>query len=62
MRQSLCENSNSKCGAGYQPAACYQQALWQVEKQGRPVDGCGLVARPTRQFSRARANPKLTWD
>jgi hypothetical protein len=54
MRQSLWENSRAsrsrwsrlRCGAGYQPAACYQQACFSVGKS-RLVGGCGPMARPT---------------
>jgi hypothetical protein len=43
------------CGAGYQPAACFQQAIF-VDRKSRPEGGCRLIARPTRtaELSMAR--------
>jgi hypothetical protein len=34
-------------GAGYQPAACFQQARSWLAKKSRPEGGCRLIARPT---------------
>jgi hypothetical protein len=57
---SVCvKTASGRRGAGYQPAACYQQACFSVSKS-RLVGGCGPMARPTL-LEAGNGHPRLEY-